>query len=124
MVVRHPFYRLHTSADLFIAFDLFDRSSRQFTDRATFETFLRGTKIAIAPIIYQMENKLPLRERLLDLIESTSQFYHGRVEGVYVKVENHGIVQTRGKVVHGDFISGNEHWTKGGLKLNGTVSNK
>lgn len=110
--------------DLFIAFDLFDRSTHQFTDRTTLEASLRGTTIAIAPIIHEQENGLPSREKLLELIESTSQFYDGRVEGVYVKVENNGIVQTRGKVVRGDFISGNEHWTKGGLSPNGIVSNK
>jgi atypical dual specificity phosphatase len=105
--------------DLFIAFDLYDRSTGQFVDRATLEGVLHGTSVALVPLICELQNELPSRSRLLELIESTSRFYDGRVEGVVVKVENQGFVQERGKVVRGDFIAGNEHWTKGIIRQNG-----
>jgi atypical dual specificity phosphatase len=52
------------------------------------------------------------------MIQRTSKFYDGPVEGVYVKMERYGRVLSRGKVVRGDFIAGNEHWSKGILRLN------
>lgn len=62
---------------------------------------------------------MPSEEDLKRLVQGQSRFWDGRVEGVYVKAEKDGRVVSRGKVVRGDFISGNEHWTKGELKLNG-----
>jgi atypical dual specificity phosphatase len=53
------------------------------------------------------------------MIQTTSRYYDGPIEGVYVKVEKDGIIVDRGKVVRGDFISGNEHWTRGNLRENG-----
>lgn len=38
--------------------------------------------------------------------------------GVYFKVEGGGVVHSRGKVVRADFIAGNEHWSRGPLRLN------
>lgn len=108
--------------DLFIAFDLYDRSSCQFVDRATLEAVLRDTSIPIVPIMCELQNELPSRNRFMELIEMPSRFYDGRVEGVYVKVEHQGVVRERGKVVRGDFIAGNEHWTRGNLGLNGVAS--
>ncbi|KAF9441553.1 ATP dependent DNA ligase [Macrolepiota fuliginosa MF-IS2] len=107
----------------FIAFDLYDRSTSRFVDRPTLEAVLRDTSIPVVPIICELKNKLPSRNDLLELIESTSQFYGGRVEGVYVKVESRGAVQERGKAVRGDFITGNEHWTRGSISLNEILSN-
>ncbi|KAF5351018.1 hypothetical protein D9756_008278 [Leucocoprinus leucothites] len=104
--------------DLFIAFDLYDRSTGQFLDRPTLKALLRGSSIALVPLICEFRDELPSRDKLMELIESTSRFYDGRVEGVVVKVENRGWVQERGKVVRGDFIAGNEHWSKGTLRLN------
>jgi atypical dual specificity phosphatase len=43
------------------------------------------------------------------------------MEGVYIRFEDRErkITTTRGKVVRGDFIAGNEHWSKGKIVWNG-----
>ena len=57
-------------------------------------------------------------DELRQAVQQPSRFYEGPVEGVYVKVEKGGRVVSRGKVVRSDFISGNEHWSKGPLHVN------
>ncbi|KAK0489153.1 ATP dependent DNA ligase [Armillaria novae-zelandiae] len=103
--------------DRFLAFDLYDRYLELFIDRQSLEVLLGPASIQVVPLIYQ--GKMPSEEDLRKLVQGQSRFWDGRVEGVYVKVEKDGRVVSRGKVVRGDFISGNEHWTKGELKMNG-----
>ncbi|PBK69273.1 ATP dependent DNA ligase [Armillaria solidipes] len=102
--------------DRFLAFDLYDRYLELFIDRQSLEVLLGPTSIQVVPLIY--EGKMPSEEDLKRLVQGQSRFWDGRVEGVYVKVEKDGRVVSRGKVVRGDFISGNKHWTKGELKMN------
>ena len=59
-----------------------------------------------------------LEEELKEMVQRPSQFYEGQVEGVNVKLERKGRVVSRGKVVRADFIAGNEHWSRGPLRLN------
>ena len=106
--------------DRFIAFDLYDRSLGTFADRKTLLGLLASTSIQIVPVIY--EGPMPSDSILRDLVQAQSKFWEGRVEGVYVKAERDGRVISRGKVVRGDFIAGNEHWTKANLRVNGTSS--
>ncbi|KAF8893678.1 ATP dependent DNA ligase [Gymnopilus junonius] len=108
-----PYTRL---PDYFIAYDLFDRSTQSWADTRSLHGLLEGTSIPLAPIIHQ--GSMPTDTELLQMIQQQSMFYEGRVEGVYVKVEVNNSVKHRGKMVRSDFISGNEHWTRGGLKVN------
>jgi len=55
------------------------------------------------------------------MVQSKSQYYDGRLEGVYIKLENQTKVLARGKCVRADFIAGNEHWSKGIRKWNGIL---
>ncbi|KAK0467007.1 ATP dependent DNA ligase [Desarmillaria tabescens] len=103
--------------DRFLAFDLYDRYLELFVDRQSLNALLCTTSIQVVPLIY--EGKMPSEGDLKKLVPGRSRFWDGRVEGVYVKVERDGRVVSRGKVVRADFISGNEHWTKGNLRLNG-----
>ncbi|KAF9535609.1 ATP dependent DNA ligase [Crepidotus variabilis] len=105
-------------ADLFMAYDLYDRGTKKFIDRCGLQVLLGDTTIKIVPVIFEGD-ELPSKDDLLKMIQKQSMFYEGRVEGVYVKVEESGYVKMRGKVVRSDFIAGNEHWTRGGLKMNG-----
>ncbi|KAL0951960.1 hypothetical protein HGRIS_008611 [Hohenbuehelia grisea] len=105
-------------SDRFIAFDLYDRSTRTFVDTRTLAALLAPTSIAMVPVLH--EGPMPSEAELRTMVQRTSQFWEGRIEGVYVKVERDGRVVERGKVVRGDFITGNEHWTKGNLRVNGT----
>lgn len=102
--------------DYFIAFDLFDRTTRSWADTRTLRRLLDDTAISAVPVMY--EGQMPGEAGLVDMIQRRSSFYDGRVEGVYVKVEKDGRVRSRGKVVRSDFIAGNEHWTRGGVRPN------
>ncbi|KAF8167285.1 ATP dependent DNA ligase [Crassisporium funariophilum] len=103
--------------DHFIAYDLFDRSAKTWVDTKTLRRLLEPTTISTVPIVH--EGRMPTEAELLGLIQQKSRFYDGRIEGVYVKVEANSTVRLRGKVVRSDFIAGNEHWTRGGLRVNG-----
>ncbi|KAG8834761.1 hypothetical protein FRC17_007267 [Serendipita sp. 399] len=115
--------------DRFLVFDLYDRTTGTFASRDVIENRLRGTGIGLVPVIERRvavdgQNpsvNMPTHEELISMVQRPSLFYDGRVEGVYVKVERAGKVLERGKVVRGDFIAGNEHWTKGILTFNGIV---
>ncbi|KAI0095010.1 ATP dependent DNA ligase [Irpex rosettiformis] len=102
--------------DWFIAFDLYDRTTRSWADRNALASLLAGTQIRLTPLVY--EGPMPSEEELKTMVQRQSQFTEGRLEGVYVKLEREGKVVGRGKVVRGDFIAGNEHWTKGILRSN------
>ncbi|KAF9016890.1 ATP dependent DNA ligase [Hymenopellis radicata] len=103
--------------DMFIAFDLHDRVTGQFASRQGLLAALVDTTIHVVPVMY--EGDMPSDVQLKDMIQRPSSFWDGRVEGVYVKVEAGGNVVSRSKVVRSDFIAGNDHWTKGKLRVNG-----
>lgn len=103
--------------DWFMAYDLYDRSRNSFVDRQGLEAVLDGTSIQMAPVLFDGD-KIPTKEDLLTMIQRKSVFYDGRVEGVYVKIEEDGYVKLRGKVVRSDFIAGNEHWSRGNIREN------
>ncbi|KAJ3554033.1 hypothetical protein NM688_g3312 [Phlebia brevispora] len=102
--------------DWFLAFDLYDRSTRSWVDRATLSGLLAGTEIRMVPLLH--EGPMVSEQKLRDMVRGRSQFTEGRMEGVYVKWEANGRVLNRGKVVRGDFLAGNEHWTRGIIKPN------
>ena len=102
--------------DWLVAFDLYDRSLDRWADRDTLCRVLGGTEIRVVPVVHS--GSMPPEQELVQMVQRQSSFTDGRVEGVYVKVERGGEVVSRGKVVRGDFIAGNEHWTKGILQPN------
>lgn len=106
--------------DLFIAFDLYDRSLNRWATRDVLERLVGARGIALVPIVERgTQSDVSLtRQSLMDMVQRPSHFSSGRVEGVYIKLERNGASFQRGKVVRGDFIAGNEHWTKGFIKWN------
>ncbi|KAG6874366.1 hypothetical protein C0995_015102 [Termitomyces sp. Mi166 len=103
--------------DRFIAFDLYDRSTNIWVGRDSLEKILSSTSISLVPVIHQ--GTMPTNNELQNMTQLPSKFWDGRVEGVYVKVEQNNCVVARGKVVRSDFIAGNEHWSRGNLRVNG-----
>lgn len=103
--------------DRFMAFDLYDRRYETFVDRKALLDILSSTTIHLVPVL--LDGRLPCDEELRSLVQKQSQYWEGRIEGIYVKVERNGRVVARGKVVRSDFIPGNEHWTRGKLNMNG-----
>lgn len=111
-----PYTRL---PNLFMAFDLYDRALQRFAPRPVLDSLLRDTGLFLVPTLHV--GTMPSAEELKEMVQRPSQFYDGRIEGVYIKVEDAARVVARGKVVRHDFIAGNEHWTKGQLRFNGVV---
>jgi atypical dual specificity phosphatase len=110
--------------DQFLAFDLYDRTTETFASRDVLEERLRDSGVHLVPVLEKRSGhskSMPTDDELRAMVQQPSNFYDGRVEGVYLKLEKGGRVIDRGKVVRGDFIAGNEHWTKGNLTLNGIV---
>lgn len=108
--------------DRFLAFDLYDRQIDAFADRKSLAHILASTGIQMVPVL--LEGRMPGDEELRAMVQKQSRFCDGRVEGIYLKVERNGRVVTRGKVVRGDFIPGNEHWTRRNLCTNGMESDE
>jgi protein-tyrosine phosphatase len=61
------------------------------------------------------------KEQLVEIVRhQRSKYYDGCVEGVYLRTmtpDNLWLLD-RGKIVRGDFIAGNEFWSKGGVHQN------
>ena len=102
--------------DLFMAFDYYDRTRGDWADRRTLASLLEDTGIVIVPVLH--EGHMPSEPDIRSMVQKESRFTDGRLEGVYVKVERDGKIVRRGKVVRGDFIAGNEHWTRGQIQFN------
>ncbi|KAK7063701.1 ATP dependent DNA ligase [Favolaschia claudopus] len=105
--------------DRFMAFDLYDRSTDTWANRQTLTALLGETTIQLVPVL--CEGVLPSEMELKSMVQTKSKFWDGRIEGIYVKFEKEGLVVSRGKVVRADFIAGNEHWTRGNLRVNELV---
>jgi atypical dual specificity phosphatase len=102
---------------IFIAFDLYDRANGSFLDRMSLESLLHGSGIPLVPAISVLDD-LPSKSDLIQMVSQQSIFADGPVEGVYIKIEEEGVVAERMKVVRANFIQGNEHWSKSILKAN------
>ncbi|KAK4057656.1 hypothetical protein OIO90_001304 [Microbotryomycetes sp. JL221] len=103
--------------DLFYAFDLFDRATGTFLSRSRLQALLKRTNIHLTPLLHSGDALS--EQQLVTLIQQRSAFsLDERREGVYVKVENADWVIDRSKVVRGDFIAGDQHWTKSQVLLN------
>ncbi|RKO94046.1 hypothetical protein BDK51DRAFT_10571, partial [Blyttiomyces helicus] len=103
---------------LFVAFDLFDRSTATWADRTQLELLLASTAIHLVPLVTSFD-AMPTEDELKEMARGPSAFTSkGPREGVCVKVEMEGRVLSRAKIVRGDFIAGSEHWTKGIISFN------
>jgi atypical dual specificity phosphatase len=119
MVAKHSIHYTHLPGP-FVAFDLYDRLTQTFLSRSVLTKALKGSGIPQVPLVAQLETIT--KEDVLLLLDSKSAYASGsKIEGVYIKTEDadRQRVVGRGKVVRGDFIAGNDHWTKGNLTLNG-----
>lgn len=98
--------------DYFIMFDLYDTDTKTFYSRDYLESILLGTQIKLVPLIYKGKATL---DKLKSLVQTKSAFYDGIIEGVYVRSfdTKTNKLKYRAKIVRADFISGDEHWTKG-----------
>ena len=71
---------------MFLAFDFYDRKDKSFVSREYLERMLQRTGINQVPLILSSEEVS--RETLLGFMERSSEFYDGKIEGVYVRFED------------------------------------
>jgi protein-tyrosine phosphatase len=108
-------------SDWFTAFDMFDRLENKFWSRNRLESYLADTGISVIPLI--AKGSFSNIEALKKLVQTKSQYYDGPVEGIVVRVNDGDdmFVESRGKIVRSDFLSGDTHWSKYGCNPNTLV---
>ncbi|GAB7348945.1 hypothetical protein MBLNU459_g7630t2 [Dothideomycetes sp. NU459] len=103
--------------DIFLAFDLFNTSANEFLSRQELSKRLAGTDISQVNAIPTPE--ILDRRSLPDLAKTVpSIYYNGLIEGLYVRRQQDGKTIDRAKIVRSDFISGNDHWSRGKIVQN------
>jgi len=106
-------------SDYFLAFDMFDKVTQSFWsfDRLTKELTKCSIPIHTVPVI--CKRKFSAKEELLLLLENKSSFTDGFLEGIYLRIEDNGIVKKRTKLVRPDFLKDPlTHWSKQMIKKN------
>lgn len=114
-------HSIHYTAlpDIFIAFDIFEPKEQRFLDRTTFREIMSTTNIAYVHPLVENAEAYSTREALEKLLTSTkSKFSETQIEGIYFRWDQNGRLKTRSKLVRSDFISGDEHWSKGKITCN------
>ena len=101
--------------DYFLIYDIYDKTTNSFLARHIVTEMLKDTTLKQVPIIFEGEITI---DKLKTMVQSQSKFYDGPVEGIYVRAICDDFVKYRGKIVRHNFISGNDHWTKGKYVIN------
>lgn len=107
---------LNNLPDYFLAFDLYNKKKKLFYNRDILVEKLKDTNIHFVREMYR--GMVKDQNQLLKMIEQQSDYTDSRVEGIYLKIFEDDYVKRRCKLVRNDFLSGNEHWTKGGIQKN------
>ena len=101
--------------DYFIAFDVYDRHHEQFLSRTHVQDRLKDTSISQVP---KLDIKVTL-EMLKDktaihqLVQHTSFYTDGPIEGIYFRFSDGKFTKDRAKIVRSDFLASSKHWTAG-----------
>jgi atypical dual specificity phosphatase len=128
LVARHsiPYQRL---PDIFVAFDLYDKTEKKFLSRERFHLALKGSGIPVVPVIFSVvfekKDAKKFRQIVLRLLESSRSAFRsddGPVEGIVLRIDSEPRFQGDGtwlknryKIVRPDFLRGcgeGQHWSK------------
>ena len=102
--------------DYFLAYDIFNITLGTFISREKLNERLKDTSIQQVPIITTRVFKS--LDELKALVTTKSQFYDGPIEGVYLRISHDEKTTERSKIVRHNFITSDEHWTKGQYVMN------
>jgi hypothetical protein len=101
----------------FLSFDIYDRKAGRFLSIAERDRRLEGSGIHSVPLICQ--RAFTNMGELLALLDTPSRYAAGFVEGIYLRVDGGGFLDSRAKLVRADFIQGiTEHWMTTQLRRN------
>jgi len=105
--------------DIFLAFDIYDKTQGKFYSVEKRDELLQGTSIKTVPLVARGKFA---REQLAHMLNSSpSQYYEGPPEGLYMRIEQNGFLKERGKFVRADFLAHSDdviHWSKQGVVKN------
>ena len=113
MVATHSVV-YHRLRDWFVAFEMWDRLEKRWLTRGQLENALCGTGLELVHKVWEGVLDGEGEGVLRGLLKRKSMYGEERIEGVVVKWET----GERGKVVRGDFLSGDEHWSRGAMRRN------
>ena len=114
MAAKHSIH-YKSLPDVFIAFDLYDINKGQFLSRHLFYSKLNQTSI---PVINKLTVDFKSVQDIEASVQQPSMYYDGKIEGIYLRLDKGDYLFSRSKVVRSDFITGNDHWTKGIIEYN------
>ncbi len=101
-------------------FDLYHKRDNIFYSREQLEKILAPTSIVPVKLLYS--GNIKNEAQLLKMLELKSEYAEPdqqvKVEGVYLKINEDKYIKHRAKIVRNDFLSGNDHWSKGIIRIN------
>lgn len=119
LYVKHSIY-YDNLPETFLSFDLYVTLADKFYSRQKLEALLKEGAGQLHQVP-QMSTPAPAqitKDWLTSANQQPSHFYEGHVEGVHLRKEKGNYLIDRAKIVRSDFISGDEHWKKGGVTQN------
>ncbi len=103
--------------DWFLLFDVYDRNQKRFWSSRRRNALAREIGLATVPLILQGRYTLELLKGVL--IEQSSQFRVGALEGVVIRRESIDWCESRAKLVRADFTQSiEEHWSRRRVEWN------
>lgn len=101
--------------DWFLAFDVYDRATGAFWSVDRRNELTAALDIVTVPELSRGRQSIASLKKLL----GKSRLTDGPAEGLYVRKEAHGLLQTRAKLVRAEFVQAiEEHWSKRQLEEN------
>jgi hypothetical protein len=103
--------------DWFLGFDLYDRKRKLFWSSGRRDRLLSSMGVCSVPRVARGRFTI---DRLQLLLRSTRSAYgEDLIEGLYLRRERNGWLESRAKIVRADFVQGiNEHWSRRPLEKN------
>ncbi|MDR2981646.1 MAG: RNA ligase family protein [Puniceicoccales bacterium] len=103
--------------DLYIGFDVFQKSTQTFWSKERRDGLLRS--IGLPPIQSVAHGRFTVGELIENLSTTESHYRDGAPEGFYFRVEENDMLKTRAKLVRSEFIQAIDvHWAKQGIRWN------
>jgi atypical dual specificity phosphatase len=99
--------------DYFLAFDLYNVKTKSFLSREALEKRLADSSSSIKIVPLLAKQSFKDLQSILQFLKQKSNYSASNVEGVYVRACQGDLTVNRAKIVRNDFISGDQHWTKG-----------
>lgn len=101
----------------YVVFDVYDRQSGQFWSTTRRDDLAKQLDLPVVPRLMQGRTSLPA---LIELVSTrNSAFSPEPLEGIVLRRERGGFLQSRAKLVHAQFVQSiTEHWSRRRIEWN------